>query len=58
MARSGTWPCGRCVSISPNGYRFGFVGKDSTTMWQWRRTGMVDLDTERTRALPPDTLSV
>ncbi len=39
-------------------HRFGFVGKDLTTMWRWLRTGDVDLDTSRTRAIHPDALTV
>ena len=38
--------------------RFGFVGKDLTTMWRWLRTGEVDLDTSRARAIHPDALTV
>ena len=38
--------------------RFGFVGKDLTTMWRWLRTGDVDLDTSPTRAIHPDALTV
>jgi uncharacterized protein YbjT (DUF2867 family) len=38
--------------------RFGFVGKDLTTMWRWLRTGDVDLDTSATRAIHPDALTV
>jgi uncharacterized protein YbjT (DUF2867 family) len=38
--------------------RFGFVGKDLTTMWRWLRTGHVDLDTSPTRAIHPDALTV
>ena len=38
--------------------RFGFAGKDLTTMWRWLRTGAVDLDTAPTRALPPEVLTV
>ena len=38
--------------------RFGFVGKDLTTMWRWLRTGYVDLDTSPTRAIHPDALTV
>jgi uncharacterized protein YbjT (DUF2867 family) len=38
--------------------RFGFVGKDLTTMWRWLRTGHVDLDTSPTRAIHPDALMV
>jgi uncharacterized protein YbjT (DUF2867 family) len=38
--------------------RFGFVGRDLTTMWRWLRTGTVDLDTAPTRAIHPDALTV
>ncbi len=38
--------------------RFGFVGKDLTTMWRWLRTASIDLDTTRTRALHSDALNV
>jgi uncharacterized protein YbjT (DUF2867 family) len=38
--------------------RFGFVGKDLTTMWRWLRTGYVDLDTSPTCAIHPDALTV
>lgn len=38
--------------------RFGFVGKDLTTMWRWLRTGEVDLDTSPTRAIHPDAQTV
>jgi uncharacterized protein YbjT (DUF2867 family) len=38
--------------------RFGFVGRDLTTMWRWLRTGDVDLDTAPTRAIHPDALTV
>jgi hypothetical protein len=38
--------------------RFGFVGRDLTTMWRWLRTGEVDLDTVPTRAIHPDALTV
>jgi uncharacterized protein YbjT (DUF2867 family) len=38
--------------------RFGFVGKDLTTMWRWLRTGYVDLDTSPTRAIHPEALTV
>jgi uncharacterized protein YbjT (DUF2867 family) len=38
--------------------RFGFVGKDLTTMWRWLRTGDVDLGTSRTYAIHPDALTV
>ena len=38
--------------------RFGFVGRDLTTMWRWLRTGEIDLDTAPTRAIHPDSLTV
>ena len=38
--------------------RFGFAGRDLTTMWRWLRTGEVDLDTSPTRAIHPDALTV
>ncbi len=38
--------------------RFGFVGRDLTTMWQWLRTADIDLNTTRTRAIHPDVLTV
>ena len=38
--------------------RFGFVGKDLTTMWRWLRTGHVDLNTSTTRAIHPEALTV
>lgn len=38
--------------------RFGIVGKDLSTMWQWLRTGFVDLDTAPTRLVHPDALTV
>jgi uncharacterized protein YbjT (DUF2867 family) len=38
--------------------RFGFVGKDLTTMWRWLRTGDVDLETAPTRKIHPDALTV
>jgi uncharacterized protein YbjT (DUF2867 family) len=38
--------------------RFGFVGKDLTTMWLWLKTGHVDLDTSPTRAIHPDALTI
>jgi uncharacterized protein YbjT (DUF2867 family) len=38
--------------------RFGFVGKDLTTMWRWLRVGHVDLDTSPTRSIHPDALTV
>lgn len=38
--------------------RFGFVGKDTTTMWRWLRSNSINLDTEPTRAIHPDALTV
>lgn len=38
--------------------RFGFVGRDLTTMWRWLRTGDIDLDTAPTRAIHPEALTV
>ena len=38
--------------------RFGFAGRDLTTMWRWLRTGHVDLDTSPTRAIHPEALTV
>ena len=38
--------------------RLGFVGRDLSRMWRWLRTGAVDLDTTRTRAIHPAALSV
>lgn len=38
--------------------RFGFVGRDLTTMWRWLRTGAVDLDTAPTRVIHPEALTV
>lgn len=38
--------------------RFGFVGKDLTTMWRWLRTASIDLTPDATRALHPGALSV
>ena len=38
--------------------RFGFVGRDLTTMWRWLRTGAIDLNTTRTRAIHPEALTV
>jgi uncharacterized protein YbjT (DUF2867 family) len=38
--------------------RFGFAGKDLTTMWRWLRTATIDLDTAPTRALLPDAHTV
>jgi uncharacterized protein YbjT (DUF2867 family) len=38
--------------------RFGFAGKDLTTMWRWLRTGDVDLETAPTRQVHPDALTV
>jgi uncharacterized protein YbjT (DUF2867 family) len=38
--------------------RFGVVGRDLSTMWQWLRTGTVDLDITPTREIHPDALTV
>ena len=38
--------------------RFGFVGKDLTTMWNWLRTEEIPLDTVPTREIHPDALTV
>ena len=38
--------------------RFGFVGRDLTTMWRWLRSATLDLDTTTTRAILPDALTV
>jgi uncharacterized protein YbjT (DUF2867 family) len=38
--------------------RFGFVGRDLTTMWRWLRTAAIDLDTAPTRAIHPDAFTV
>lgn len=38
--------------------RFGFAGRDLTTMWRWLRTAAIDLDTAPTRAIHPDALTV
>lgn len=38
--------------------RFGFVGRDLTTMWRWLRAGAIDLDTAPTYAMHPDALTV
>jgi uncharacterized protein YbjT (DUF2867 family) len=38
--------------------RFGFMGKDLTTMWQWLRTGDIAWETAPTREIHPDALTV
>jgi uncharacterized protein YbjT (DUF2867 family) len=38
--------------------RFGFVGRDLTTMWRWLRTGDIDLDTAATHAIHREALTV
>jgi uncharacterized protein YbjT (DUF2867 family) len=38
--------------------RFGFVGRDLTTMWNWLRAGDIDLDTTPTQTIHPEALSV
>jgi uncharacterized protein YbjT (DUF2867 family) len=38
--------------------RFGFVGRDLTTMWRWLRTASIELDTAPTHAIHPEALTV
>lgn len=38
--------------------RFGFVGRDLTTMWRWLGTEAINLDTASTHAIYPDALTV
>lgn len=38
--------------------RFGFVGRDLTTMWRWLRTADIDLSMTRTRTIHPNALTV
>jgi uncharacterized protein YbjT (DUF2867 family) len=38
--------------------RFGFVGRDLTTMWRWLRTATFELDPAPTRAIHPEALTV
>lgn len=38
--------------------RFGFVGRDLTTMWRWLGTEAINLDTAPTHAIHPDALTV
>jgi uncharacterized protein YbjT (DUF2867 family) len=38
--------------------RFGFVGRDLTTMWQWLRTGPLAVDPTLTRTIHPAALTV
>ena len=38
--------------------RFGFAGRDLTTMWRWLRTADIELNTTRTCAIHPDALTV
>jgi len=38
--------------------RFGFVGRDLTSMWHWLRTGPIDVDPTLTRAIHPAALTV
>jgi hypothetical protein len=33
--------------------RFGFVGRDLTTMWRWLRTATLEVDYETTRSIHP-----
>jgi uncharacterized protein YbjT (DUF2867 family) len=38
--------------------RFGFAGRDLTTMWRWLRTASISLDTTLARTIHPDALTV
>ena len=38
--------------------RFGFVGRDLSTMWRWLRTARIDVEPEATRAIHPNALRV
>jgi hypothetical protein len=38
--------------------RFGFVGRDLTTMWHWLQTSDIDLDTAPTRTIHSEALTV
>jgi uncharacterized protein YbjT (DUF2867 family) len=38
--------------------RFGFAGRDLTTMWRWLRTATIELDTVPTQEIHPDALTV
>jgi uncharacterized protein YbjT (DUF2867 family) len=38
--------------------RFGFVGRDLTTMWRWLRTAAIDVTPDETRAIHPGALGV
>ena len=38
--------------------RFGFVGRDLSTMWRWLRTADIELDTAPTRAIHSEALTV
>jgi len=38
--------------------RFGFVGRDLSTMWRWLRTATIDMNPETTCAIHPGALSV
>lgn len=38
--------------------RYGFVGKDLSTMWRWLQKASIDWDTDTTRMIHPDALSV
>lgn len=38
--------------------RFGFIGKDTTTMWRWLRSNTINLDTKPTLTVHPHALSV
>jgi uncharacterized protein YbjT (DUF2867 family) len=38
--------------------RFGFIGKDLSTMWRWLHTATIEMDLETTRTIHPGALSV
>lgn len=38
--------------------RFGFVGRDLSTMWRWLRTASIEIDPAATHAIHPGALSV
>jgi uncharacterized protein YbjT (DUF2867 family) len=38
--------------------RFGFVGRDLTTMWRWLQTGSITLNTTPTYAIHPEALTM
>jgi uncharacterized protein YbjT (DUF2867 family) len=38
--------------------RFGFIGRDLSTMWRWLSTATIEMDLETTRTIHPGALSV